>query len=112
MPEARCADRVVRLSGYGLVDRLTNERDGTRRIVLARILTPGGPVFLDVGSEDLRADGRGPDVDREDPRHAGTIASGSRLLGRLRDRQQDRDRGTESHLAGDADRAAVGLDDR
>src|SRR5439155_16294685 len=91
---------------------LSNERYDSRRVVLVRVLTPGGFVFLRVRTEDLGADGGGTDVDREDPRHAGTIASGGRPFGRLRDRQDDRERRPEAYLARDADRAAVRFDDR
>ena len=61
--EARRADRVVRLSGNRLVDRLLHELDHPRRVRLVDVLPPRRLTLLGGRVEDLRADGRRPDVE-------------------------------------------------
>ena len=75
VPEAGHSGGVVLLSGNGLVDRLADELDDACRIALSRIVTAGRFALSRLRVEDLRADGGGTDIDREDPRHARTITA-------------------------------------
>jgi hypothetical protein len=74
--EARAADRLEVLVTRRFVDGRANELDYALRIVLPCVVATHCLGFRKIGFKDLRANRRGTDVDREDPRHAGTIASG------------------------------------
>jgi hypothetical protein len=82
-----------------LLEDLADELDDARRIALPGVIPPSRLTLARIGVEDLRANGRRSDVEREDPRHDPTITSGGGYAGNHDDREDDGEGRSASDLA-------------